>query len=79
MTLPYFDTMMKGISCDLQYWKNSKKPESSLMSGRRPLIGWQSDDERNEHTISKNFLAILERVSVLANALQHLPEVVSAR
>lgn len=29
---PYLETMITGISTDLQYWKNSLKPESSLIS-----------------------------------------------
>jgi hypothetical protein len=32
MLSPYLETMITGISCDLQYRKNSLKPESSLMS-----------------------------------------------
>jgi hypothetical protein len=32
MLSPYLETMITGISCDLQYRKNSLKPESSLIS-----------------------------------------------
>ena len=39
--IPYLETMITGISTDLQYWKNSLKPESSLISAgwlRKKLI-----------------------------------------
>ena len=75
VTSAHLDTMTTGTSCDLQYWKNSLKPESSLMSaGDRRGRSHMGRCSRlaDGRTIFEHLLAFFEGMSVLANALEHL-------
>ena len=75
VTSAHLDTMTTGTSCDLQYWKNSLKPESSLMSASarrgRSRMG-RCSRLADRRTIFEHLLAFFEGMTVLADALEHL-------